>query len=105
MPRVFVVDNYDSFTFNVVQALRALGADVEVAKHDALTVDELAARAPDGVVISPGPCAPESAGISLAVVKELRCPIWEFVSATKPSPRRSGRGWCAWRRSTARRRS
>ncbi len=75
MPRVFVVDNYDSFTFNVVQALRALGADVEVAKHDALTVEELAARAPDGVVISPGPCAPHDAGISIEVVRKLACPI------------------------------
>ncbi len=75
MARIFVVDNYDSFTFNVVQALRVLGADVEVAKHDAITIDELRAKRPDGVVISPGPCAPKDAGISVEVVRELDCPI------------------------------
>lgn len=75
MARIFVVDNYDSFTFNVVQALRVLGSDVEVAKHDAITVDELREKRPDGIVISPGPCAPKDAGISIAVVRELECPI------------------------------
>lgn len=75
MARIFVVDNYDSFTWNVVQALRVLGAEVDVAKHDAITIGELRDRAPDGIVISPGPCAPVDAGISLAIVRELDRPI------------------------------
>jgi anthranilate synthase/aminodeoxychorismate synthase-like glutamine amidotransferase len=75
VPRVLVVDNYDSFTFNVVQALRAAGAEVDVVKHDAIDVAQLRARAHDGIVISPGPCAPRDAGISSAVVREMACPI------------------------------
>jgi anthranilate synthase component 2 len=74
---LLVIDNYDSFTFNLVQYLQALGAEVEVARNDALTVAEVAARAPERIVISPGPCTPDEAGISLDVVRELgpRIPI------------------------------
>ena len=79
MPRILVVDNYDSFTFNVVQALRALGADVDVRRHDAVSVDQIVELAPDGIVISPGPCAPRDAGVSVDVVRatdsRVRCPI------------------------------
>ena len=72
MPRsVLVVDNYDSFTFNLVQYLGELGATVEVFKNDAIDVDGIRARAPAGVVISPGPCTPDDAGVSLEVVTRL----------------------------------
>jgi anthranilate synthase component 2 len=67
--KVFVLDNYDSFTFNLVQAIGALGADVDVKRNDAITVDEIAKRAPDAVVISPGPGGPCEAGISIALVE------------------------------------
>jgi anthranilate synthase/aminodeoxychorismate synthase-like glutamine amidotransferase len=61
---VLVIDNYDSFTYNLVQYLGELGATIEVARNDALTVDQALARRPDRLVISPGPCTPAEAGIS-----------------------------------------
>jgi anthranilate/para-aminobenzoate synthase component II len=69
--RVLVVDNYDSFTYNLVQELGELGADIEVVRNDAARVDELLASAPDRVVVSPGPCTPNEAGISLEVVRRF----------------------------------
>ena len=63
--RILVVDNYDSFTFNLVQMLEALGSAVEVVRNDAASGAELAARRPDGVVLSPGPGTPERAGATL----------------------------------------
>jgi anthranilate synthase/aminodeoxychorismate synthase-like glutamine amidotransferase len=68
---VLVIDNYDSFTFNLVQYLGELGAEVAVFKNDAIDVAGIRALAPDGVLVSPGPCTPNEAGVSLAVVKEL----------------------------------
>ena len=62
--RVLVIDNYDSFTYNLVQYLGELGAEPEVVRNDVATVEELLARAPDRLVISPGPCTPNEAGIS-----------------------------------------
>ncbi len=67
--RVFIVDNYDSFTYNLAQELGELGADVEVARHDAFTIAELAHAAPDGIVISPGPGTPKDAGLSNDVIR------------------------------------
>ena len=69
--RVFIIDNYDSFTWNLAQELGDLGAGVEVARHDAFTLDELAASAPDGIVISPGPGTPADAGQSNAVIRRF----------------------------------
>ena len=63
-----MIDNYDSFTYNLVQLLTVAGAEVEVVRNDDLTVDELLARRPAGVVISPGPGRPEDAGICLELV-------------------------------------
>lgn len=68
---LLMLDNYDSFTFNLVQYLQELGAEVRVERNDALTVAQIAALAPDKIVISPGPCTPNEAGISLAVLREL----------------------------------
>ncbi len=68
---VLIIDNYDSFTWNLVQALGALGAKVEVARNDALTPEEVEARAPERIVISPGPCTPREAGISNRVIRRL----------------------------------
>jgi anthranilate synthase/aminodeoxychorismate synthase-like glutamine amidotransferase len=74
---IFVIDNYDSFTYNLVQYLGELGADLEVRRNDAITVDEIAARRPTGIVISPGPCTPKEAGVSVATIERLggRIPI------------------------------
>jgi anthranilate synthase component II len=66
---LLVIDNYDSFTYNLVQYLGELGADVEVHRNDAITVDEIGALAPSAIVISPGPCAPSQAGITVDVIR------------------------------------
>jgi len=68
---VLVVDNYDSFTYNLVQYLGELGAEVETVRNDAATVDDLLARAPDRVVVSPGPCTPDEAGISIEAMRRF----------------------------------
>ena len=74
---ILMIDNYDSFTFNLVQYLQELGADVRVERNDALTVEEVERLAPDKIVISPGPCTPNEAGISMALIERLgpRIPI------------------------------
>ena len=69
--RLLMIDNYDSFTYNIVQYFGELGADVEVFRNDEITIEGVAARAPDRLVISPGPCAPAQAGISLAAIREF----------------------------------
>lgn len=65
---ILVVDNYDSFVHNVARYLAVLGATVEVARNDALTTDDIAARAPEAIVVSPGPCTPAEAGVSNAAL-------------------------------------
>jgi len=66
--KVVMVDNYDSFTYNLVQYFGELGADVTVVRNDQVTVDDIAALAPDKIVISPGPCTPKEAGISVETI-------------------------------------
>ncbi len=68
---LIMIDNYDSFTYNVVQYLAELGADVQVYRNDAVTVEAIAAKNPKHIVISPGPCTPNEAGISMAVIKHF----------------------------------
>lgn len=65
---LLMIDNYDSFTYNVVQYLGELGADVKVVRNDELTVAEIEALAPERIVVSPGPCTPTEAGVSLEVI-------------------------------------
>ena len=69
--RVLVIDNYDSFTYNLVQYLGELGSDIEVVRNDHATVDELLVRGYDRVIVSPGPCTPNEAGISLEAVRRF----------------------------------
>ncbi len=69
--RLLVVDNYDSFTFNLVQYLGELGAEVEVFRNDAIDVAGIRARRPDGLVLSPGPCTPDEAGVTLEAIGAL----------------------------------
>jgi anthranilate synthase/aminodeoxychorismate synthase-like glutamine amidotransferase len=73
--RVLVIDNYDSFTWNLVQYLGELGIESIVVKNDAIDVAGIAAQAPDGVLVSPGPCTPNDAGISLQAVANATAPV------------------------------
>jgi anthranilate synthase component II len=68
---ILVLDNYDSFTWNLVQYLGELGADLQVVRNDELPVEALRSRGPERVVISPGPCTPAEAGVSIPVIREL----------------------------------
>ena len=69
--KILMIDNYDSFTFNLVQYLGELGADVLVRRNDAVAVSEARALKPDAIVISPGPCTPAEAGVSVPILREM----------------------------------
>jgi len=68
---ILMIDNYDSFTYNLVQYLGELGADVKTVRNDAISTAQIRELSPQGIVISPGPCTPDEAGISLEVISEL----------------------------------
>ena len=72
---LLMIDNYDSFTYNLVQYLQALGAEVRVERNDALSVDDIEKLAPQRIVISPGPCTPNEAGVSMAVIERMGATI------------------------------
>jgi anthranilate synthase component 2 len=74
---ILLIDNYDSFTWNLFHYLGELGADVQVVRNDQIAADEVLAMNPDGIVLSPGPCTPNEAGICLAVIRKAdgRVPI------------------------------
>ncbi len=86
---VLMLDNYDSFTYNLVQYLQALGAEVMVVRNDAMRVDQIAALKPERIVISPGPCTPNEAGISLQLIEQLgqTTPSWACAWVIKASAR------------------
>ncbi|WP_372826985.1 aminodeoxychorismate/anthranilate synthase component II [Polaromonas sp.] len=69
--KLLMIDNYDSFTYNIVQYFGELGAEVEVFRNDEITVEGIVARTPDRLVISPGPCSPAEAGISVAAIQHF----------------------------------
>src|SRR5688500_6268015 len=69
--KLLMVDNYDSFTYNIVQYFGELGAQVEVFRNDEITIAQIAERNPDRLVISPGPCSPAEAGISVAAIRHF----------------------------------
>jgi anthranilate synthase/aminodeoxychorismate synthase-like glutamine amidotransferase len=68
---LLVIDNYDSFTYNLVQHLGELGADLEVRRNDKVTIEEIEEMAPERIVISPGPCTPKEAGVSVPLLRKL----------------------------------
>jgi len=72
MTKTLVIDNYDSFTYNLVHLLGELGADIIVTRNDKITLDEIAAMAPDAIVLSPGPCTPNEAGVCLDVIERFK---------------------------------
>ena len=82
---ILMIDNYDSFTYNLVQYLGELGAEVETVRNDAVTVDDVLNMDPEGIVLSPGPCTPNEAGICLDLVRrwarhaDARCLPWAPV--------------------------
>ena len=75
---ILMIDNYDSFTWNVVQYFWELGAEVEVRRNDAITLEDIESMAPAGICISPGPCSPTEAGISMSVIEHFagRLPLF-----------------------------
>jgi len=77
MSTILMIDNYDSFTYNLVQYLQMLGAQVTVRRNDAISVDAIRALAPTGIVLSPGPCTPDQAGVCMPLIEQLgaRIPI------------------------------
>lgn len=68
---ILMIDNYDSFTYNLVQYMGELGADIQVHRNDEITLDEIESLAPEKIVVSPGPCTPDKAGVSVDVVKRF----------------------------------
>ena len=68
---VLLLDNYDSFTYNLAQYLGELGCNVEVHRNDKISVEEIARRKPESIVISPGPCTPQDAGICIDLIRRL----------------------------------
>ena len=72
MSKVTLIDNYDSFTWNLVHYLGALGAEVDVVRNDAKTADEILAEKPDAIVLSPGPCTPKEAGVCLEIIEKAK---------------------------------
>ena len=79
--KILMIDNYDSFTYNVVQYLSELGASVEVYRNDEISLDKIEELCPDKIVISPGPCTPNEAGISVSCVTRFcgEIPYWVYV--------------------------
>jgi len=86
---LLMIDNYDSFTYNVVQYLGELGAEVKVVRNDELTIAEIEALNPERIVVSPGPCTPTEAGISIEAIKHFagNCRSSASALATSPSAR------------------
>ena len=89
---VFVLDNYDSFTYNLVQYMGELGAEMTIRRNDELSVDEVEALAPERILLSPGPCTPQEAGISIELIRHFtgKVPILGRLPRA-PGPRRSVR--------------
>lgn len=94
---LLMIDNYDSFTYNVVQYLGELGAEVKVVRNDELTVAQIEALKPERIVVSPGPCTPNEAGISLEAIQYFagKLPILACAWAISPSARPLAVMWFA----------
>jgi len=92
---ILLIDNYDSFTFNLYQYLAELGAEVVVKRNDKITLDEVAELAPERIVISPGPCTPNEAGISVELIQRFagEVPILGVASAISRWRSRSAATW------------
>jgi len=91
MSRLLLIDNYDSFTYNLVQAFMILGAEVDVRRNDEITVEQAKAAAPTHLCISPGPGTPYDAGVSMDMIRAFAgdVPVLESASGTSPSSKSS----------------
>ena len=87
---ILLIDNYDSFTYNLAQYLGQLGEKLEVRRNDQITLDEIAARKPDRIVISPGPGTPEDAGICIDVIRRFSGKMPHARRLPRPSGHRTG---------------
>ncbi len=98
---LLMIDNYDSFTYNLVQYFGELGEDVRVARNDQITLEEIAAMNPDRICVSPGPCSPAEAGISVPVIQTFagKKPILGVCLGHQPSARPTAATSCARSRS------
>ena len=98
---LLLIDNYDSFTYNLYQYLCELGAEVEVIRNDKTTIEDIEAMQPEGIVVSPGPCTPREAGISNDVIRHFgrSCPCWACAWATSASATPTAQRWTAPARS------
>src|SRR5687768_4639385 len=94
---LLMIDNYDSFTFNLVQYFGELGTEVKVVRNDELSVDEIQALSPSHIVLSPGPCTPNEAGVTLETIERLagRVPILGVCLGHQAIGQRSAARWCA----------
>ncbi len=92
---ILIIDNYDSFTFNIVQYLGELGEAVMVHRNDELSIDEISALSPQAIVISPGPCTPDQAGISLALVRHFAGRRNSFSSTARDETTYTGAAACS----------
>jgi len=90
---ILLIDNYDSFTYNVKHYLNELGAEVDIYRNDKITIDEIRQIKPKAIVISPGPCTPNEAGICLNLINELKKNISDFRYLLRSSIHRSGIWW------------
>ena len=93
--RVLMIDNYDSFTYNLVQYLQELGAEVLVHRNDKIDLAGMEALNADRLMISPGPCTPNEAGISVGAISPASCRFSACVWVTRRWARRSAARWCA----------
>ncbi len=93
---LLMIDNYDSFTYNVVQYLGELGAEVKVVRNDELTVAQIEALKPERIVVSPGPCTPTEAGISIerSSISPASCRFSAYAWGISPSARPLAARWC-----------
>jgi len=98
-PRILLIDNYDSFTYNLVQAFLVLGAEVDVHRNDAISVEEALAQSHSHLVISPGPGTPRDAGVSMSMIEAFTGASRSSACASAISRwwRFSAAGWCVRR--------
>ena len=88
---ILLIDNYDSFSYNLYQLIGSLAGEMEVVRNDALTVEEIAAKRPEAIILSPGPGRPEDAGVTVEVIQKLggKIPLSAFASGSRPCALRS----------------
>src|SRR6186713_2151591 len=92
---LLVIDNYDSFTYNLVQYLGEMKVEMQVHRNDQISVEQIRALNPDRILVSPGPCSPKESGLSNEIIRTFSTTIrlWAFVSATNASATSSARTW------------